>query len=453
MNYRTLDKIKCLVLVTSLATLAAGCSLFSVEDIPSPIPEYPPYGEIVREIRVEGNKHTRTWIITSAMASKVGEPYTEQSARNDVLWLGQLGTFTALSFRTEPFQDDEARPDGIALILTVKEGTPYVPSLSFKLTQENGVEIGPAFSSPNFLGTAGRLSVYARFGGATNIGIRWRDPWIPGKSLLFGWNFEYFHRERTNVLDQFQETSDELFLQLRRNFTNTLRLGLRFGFMSVGSDVDGKTLSPNNRDNTPALALFMELDTRNAPYPTNGWWNDVELTKYGIFGGDGDWWLVAADVRRYLPLSFIGPRHSLALYSAAALQSGQVGVDLPVYMDFEIGGTNSVRGWPLGSRRGKNQWLSTAEYWYVLLRQRAYRFWFLKMRLGLQLGVFGDVGTAWDTSKEFSDNFIAGFGVGLRLTLPVVVMLRLDVGYSPQHGLMLSIGGSEKAVAQRARVR
>ncbi|NOR15984.1 MAG: BamA/TamA family outer membrane protein, partial [Candidatus Aminicenantes bacterium] len=211
--------------------------------------------------------------------------------------------------------------------------------------------------------------------------------------------------------------------------------------------------SLNNRDKTPALALFMKLDTRNSPYPTNGWWNDVELTKYGILGGDGDWWLFAADIRRYLPLSFFGPRHSLAIYSAAALQSGQVGVDLPVYMDFEIGGTNSVRGWPLGSRRGKNQWLSTAEYWYSLLKQRAYRFWFIKLRLGLQLAVFGDVGTAWNTSKEFSRNFIAGYGVGIRLTLPVVVMLRLDVGYSPQHGFTLAIGGYEKAVAQRARVR
>ncbi len=54
---------------------------------------------------------------------------------------------------------------------------------------------------------------------------------------------------------------------------------------------------------------------------------------------------------------------------------------------------------------------------------------------------------------KFEDNFIAGFGGGLRLTLPVVVLLRLDVGYSPQHGFLVAIGGSEKAVAQRARVR
>jgi len=53
------------------------------------------------------------------------------------------------------------------------------------------------------------MSVYARFGGATNIGIRYRDPWVPGKSWEVGYNFEYFHRDRTNELDQFNEKSDE----------------------------------------------------------------------------------------------------------------------------------------------------------------------------------------------------------------------------------------------------
>jgi outer membrane protein assembly factor BamA len=222
--------------------------------------------------------------------------------------------------------------------------------------------------------------------------------------------------------------------------------------MSVGSDVDGKTLNPNNRDNTPALGLFLELDTRNAPYPTSGWWNELEVTKYGIFGGDGDWWRFTGDMRRYVQLPF-GSRHSLAIYSLFTMQPGEVGADLPVYMDFEIGGTNSVRGWPLGSRVGKNQWLNTLEYWFMLKRQRAYRFWFIKMRLGLQLGLFGDVGTAWNTSQEFGDNFIGGFGAGLRVTIPVVVLLRLDVGYSPQNGFSIAIGGAEKAYAQRFRVR
>jgi outer membrane protein assembly factor BamA len=438
---------KTLAVTVLLAISASGCSLISIDPIPSPFPDSQPFGEVVREIRVEGNRYTKTWLVEAAMASRVGEPYTAESAQNDYRWLGGLGVFTSIDFRTEPVED------GIALIVAVKEVSPYVPGISFKLTQENGVEIGPSFSSPNFLGFAGRASAFARFGGATNFGVRYWDPWLPGKSWLFGYRVQYAHNERRNELDRFNETSDDLFLQVRRNITNDLRWGLRATFLSVKSDTTGITLDPDNRDNIPGLGLFLELDTRNGSYPTRGWYGDLAVAKHGIFGGDGDYWQLNADARRYLPLPF-GRRHSLALYSLLTLTSGEIGEDIPIYMDFHIGGTNSVRGWPLGSRVGKNQWLNTAEYWFRLFDDRAFRLWFIKWRMGFQLALFGDVGTAWYDGPEFGENFIAGFGGGVRLTIPVVVLLRLDIAYAKdEFGLKFAVGGAEKAIAQKQRVR
>ena len=430
-----------------LANVASGCSLISIEEVATPFPENLPYGQTLQEIRIEGNEHTRTWIVESAMASQVGEPYTERNARSDYLWLATLGVFTSINFDTEPVAG------GIALTVSVSEASPYLPSISLRINQENGVEVGPAFSSPNLFGTAGRVSAYARWGGTTNYGLRYWDPWLPGKSWLFGYRFQYAHMERRNELDDFGESSDELFFQVRRNLLNELRYGLRFRFLSVKSDVDGKTLSPENRDNIPALGLFLELDTRNSTYPTSGWYAEVEASKYGAFGGDGDYWQFIGDVRKYFPLPF-GPRHSMALYSMATMTTGEVGTDIPVYMDFHIGGTNSVRGWPLDSRVGKNQLLSTAEYWFRLVDDKALRFWFIRWRMGLQLGVFGDVGTAWNSGPEFGDNFIAGYGAGLRLTIPAAVMFRLDLAYAKnEFGIKFAIGGGEKAYAQRQRIR
>ncbi len=441
------SETKQLATMVILVGLTAGCSLISIEDIPSPFPDSLPFGQVVREIRIEGNKHTRTWVVEMAMASKVGEPYTEESARNDYRWLSQLGSFTSISFLTEPAND------GVVLIVAVKEVSPYIPGISFKLTQENGIEIGPSFSSPNFLGWAGRASAYARFGGATNFGVRYWDPWVPGKSWVAGYGFRYAHTERRNELDNFDETSDDFFLQVRRNITNDLRYGLRFSFISVKSDSAGITLDPDNRDNIPGLGLFLQLDSRNGTYPTNGWYSDVEAAYHG---GDANYWQFTGDVRRYVPLNFIGRRHSLALYSLLTMTTGRIGEDIPIYMDFHIGGTNSVRGWPFGAPGlvGQNQWLNTAEYWYHLLDEKAFRFWFIKWRMGLQLALFGDVGTAWYDGPQFSENFIAGFGGGLRLTIPVVVLLRLDVAYAKnEFGLKIAIGGAEKAIAQKQRVR
>ena len=44
---------------------------------------------------------------------------------------------------------------------------------------------------------------------------------------------------------------------------------------------------------------------------------------------------------------------------------GEVGVNLPEYLQFALGGGNSVRGWDLGSRRGRNQFIGSIEYTYV----------------------------------------------------------------------------------------
>jgi len=112
-----------------LAGMASGCSLISIDELSRPFPENQPYGQTVQEIRIEGNRHTRTWIVERAMASQVGEPYTEETARNDYLWLSGLGAFTDVSFHTEPVDD------GIALVVAVEEASPYIPSLSFKLTE------------------------------------------------------------------------------------------------------------------------------------------------------------------------------------------------------------------------------------------------------------------------------------------------------------------------------
>jgi hemolysin activation/secretion protein len=123
-------------------------------------------------------------------------------------------------------------------------------------------------------------------------------------------------------------------------------------------------------------------------------------------------------------------------------------------MQFNLGGANSVRGWDLGSRDGKNQFLNTLEYWHVLIRHKKWRAGFFKWAMGLQVGVFGDVGTAWSNSEEFNQNWIGGGGVGFRLLIPSSVMFRLDVAAGESGiGLGLFISGGEKAVAQRDRVR
>ncbi len=427
---------------------SAVAKLVSIEPIPPSLPEGLLYGEILREIRVEGNKYTREWIILKAVKSQIGHPYTPENAEKDVLWILRLGAFTSVTLATEPVDD------GIALIVTVMEGTPYIPSLSIRLSQENGIEIGPAISSSNLLGTAARMSAYARWGGATNYGIRYADPPLPGRSWIYGYRFQYFHRDRVNELMDFNETTDEIFLEFLQSTTEETRLGIRFRYMALKSDIDGMTLGEDNFDHVPSLGLFVQNDSRNSIYPTDGWYMDLSAAKWGVFGGDADYWRLDLDVRTYMPMPVLGDRHSITLSSYASLTSGELGETIPPWAEYNVGGTNSVRGWSLGSRQGQHQWLNTAEYWFRLMDQKRFKFWFIKWRMGMQIGVFGDLGTAWSDPSDLETNMIGGGGVGLRLTLPVITMFRMDLAYGEDSfGVRFFVGGAEKAIAQKDRVR
>ncbi len=445
----------CLPLITALfvfglqnGPVPAQAKLVEITELPTAIPEGLHFGEILREIRIEGHKHTREWVIRAALKSQIGHPYIPENAQLDVLWVLRTGAFTDVTLATELVSD------GVALIVTVTETTPWIPSLSIRLTQENGIEIGPAINSSKMFRTASRLSAYARWGGATNYGVRYADPMLPGRSWIYGYRFQFFHRERRNKLMDFDETSDELFLEFLQSTNDTSRFGLRFRYTALKSDVDGKTLGTDNYDHVPVMGIFTQTDSRNGIYPTDGWYSDIEVSKWGAFGGDADYWRLDLDMRYYMPLRLLGDRSSLAVSSFASLVSGELGTTIPPWAEFNIGGTNSVRGWSLGSRHGQHQWLNSVEYWFELMEQKRFKFWFIKWRMGLQIAAFGDFGTAWSEHQNLESNMIGGGGAGLRLTLPVITMFRMDMAYGENDlGVRFFIGGAEKPIAQKARVR
>jgi outer membrane protein assembly factor BamA len=434
-----------------------GCGPFQRLPIPPPFPADAPYGATVREIRLVGNKATDERLIRESLVTKVAKVYSREDATRDYERLSQLGVFTSISFDTEPLGD------GIALTVHLDEASIFLPTVSMALTQENGLEIGPAVSSPNLLGRAAKASGLARFGGARNFGFSFRDPWHPtDKWHRCCFEVEVYHRERRNALDDFREASNEVTLQYLYNMTERIHLGPRLSYLGIRAREDSAgvvpdiTMNPQGTDRIPGLGVVAEYDSRNLiTYPTRGWFIAVSGTQYGgPLGGPSDYPRVELDVRRYLELA--GPRHALAAYSLITLTGGEMGKDIPIHQDFHLGGTNSVRGWPLDSRSGKSQWINTLEYWWDLVPASAFKLFFVRWSMGLQLAAFADVATAWDDAREFDANWIAGGGLGARLTIPQTGLIRFDVGVGKTHPdlrLAFHIGGSERAIAQKRRVR
>ncbi len=199
--------------------------------------------------------------------------------------------------------------------------------------------------------------------------------------------------------------------------------------------------------------MILNYDTRDSwTNPHVGFLNDLSLIKYGgVLGSKADFWTLTMDVRRYQP---VWGRHRLALFTLATLQTGTVGIDVPVYRDFSLGGTNTIRGWRLDSRHGKHQSISTVEYRYEVLPNKSFQIKGVTLFAGVQLAVFADAGSAWSTGTDFARNYIGSGGVALRFKLPFVDMIRIDLASGQRgEGLMFHFGLHDKPIDQRRRVR
>jgi outer membrane protein assembly factor BamA len=336
------------------------------------------------------------------------------------------------------------------MVLKRPETFRFLPVVSLSISDENGVLIGGGLKSANLLGRAVYFSGVARFGGATTIEVILRDPWLMGNHM--GYEVKYYHTDRRNEIYEFDEIAEEVSLTLRSHIRNRGRMGFNVWFQSMKSSEDGKTLSPTNRDNVATVGIFLGYDSRDlASNASTGWKTEIDVAKSGVFDTDSDFWRTNIDLSRYFSLS---EKHTIALSSLTTLTTGTVDEEIASWQQFGLGGTNSVRGWDLGSRIGKNQFINTAEYRYLLLRPRAFSYFGVTASLGLQLTVFGDFGWGWEDREEFSDSFIDGYGLGLRLLLPYVGVVRLDFGVGqPSGGVKFHLGSYEKAVRQRDRVR
>lgn len=126
------------------------------------------------------------------------------------------------------------------------------------------------------------------------------------------------------------------------------------------------------------------------------------------------------DYRRYLRM---GTPTTLALRGQLFVNEGREP------RRFFMGGSWSLRGWPLNSIRGSKMWQANAEFRFPLLNIVALRF---PLGIGFDFpgikgAVFFDAGKAWD--YRYTDRITYGsVGAGVRMTVLGLIVLRYDLG-------------------------
>lgn len=434
-------------LFTVLLILCSSSSLVAqADESDSPADDSHVYGQIVAEIRVIGLETTRPYIVDRELATKVGEPFTRESEKKDYERLDRLQIFSAVLIYTALNNDG-----GLVVFIEVKETFAYLPVISMAISDENGLSIGGGLKSVNLLGKATYLSGVARFGGETTVELDLRNPWVIGNRI--GYQIEYYHRNRDNVVHGFEEVANEIYMLVMGHVSEYGRTGVQLYYQGIHSDTDGKTLSSDNTDHVIYGRVFVGYDSRDRySNPHEGWWSSVDIIKSGLFGTDSDLWQGNFDLRRFHPLA---EDHTLGVFSLYTLTNGAVYNEVAYWQTFGIGGSNSIRGYGVGTKVGKNQFLNTVEYRWNFVQPRPFTWFGFTASIGMQLAVFTDFGSVWNTREEFSPNFLWSGGTGLRLIVPYVGLVRCDVGvqdsYDPYVRFHLATG--EKAARARERVR
>jgi outer membrane protein assembly factor BamA len=311
-------------------------------------------GKVVREIRIsQGLRPSTEDIVRRHLASRQGVPFHHATLVEDRRRLDALRLFSSVEIKPV------AAGDEVVLEVDVKETLRLLPLIALSVTDENGVSAGPAFKGINLFGRGTLSSGTAQFGGTTTVSARLERPTVtPGMWAL---DARAVYRSRRNELFDFDETSTTIEASGGWNWTSRIQVGGRAEFVWFDTGSAEIALSPSGTDHLPAVGLFLTYNSLDPlSNPRVGWFGSVDIARQF---GDARSWTLTLDGRRLQPLS---ARSTLSLVAFAESQSGVVGRDLPEYYQFGIGGTNSVRGWALGSRIGKNQAIATVEYLYSI---------------------------------------------------------------------------------------
>jgi outer membrane protein assembly factor BamA len=269
-----------------------------------------------------------------------------------------------------------------------------------------------------------------RFGARNNVSFSWATPWLGDdrRSLAISLNVEPPDADRADLRSNRIAFATTRFLgdyrRLRRGITY-------FGRMEVlqrdGTAPGGavQQLSPSIgtgyfRDSRnvrvdPVRGSFLSFSTEYA----TGWTTDEISYVRGI-----------GDVRKFVS---VGSRLVLAGRAVAILTGGRV----PGYRLLGVGGASSIRGQPGDVAVGTNLARASLEVRFPLVGQRRFALQIplvpkriKNFDLRFDGVLFADVGSAWGRTMEIGEAELKeGFGIGLRIFLPVLEVARFELAF------------------------
>ena len=413
---------------------------------------------IVEDIVIVGNEKTKNYVITRELKLKKGKPFNKFLASRSMERLYNLGYFEDVNMKLLPGKTNEH--DVIIEIDVIEQKTGIV-TVGAGYSDADGtvgiIELGDT----NFRGTGDKVNLHWEFGGAgagKNYTLSYTRPWINdnGDSLgasIFNRIYEYddydangdkvaeYDKRRKGWNLTWGHVSDEY----RTNYFNFESSKESYddhdGFET--GEVMDKYLAKNNitdyHDSDWYKAIMDNFGTTNSFTFTHVYDNRdnyfnaskgrrisfaAQWGGHGL-GGDYDFYKFTAEGRFYKAL---GNGHILAL----RLMGGYIDGDVSYGNLFDLGGSDTLRGYEDDQFKGKKMYAATLEYRFPIAKK-------------VQGVLFTDAGSTWgiDEGKipwyTDDDSLNWSVGVGIRLQTPIGP-IRLDYGHGDRNKFNFSFG-------------
>lgn len=386
----------------------------------------------IRDIKIRGNVVTHEEVIRRELVVAPGEAFNRSRVKTSENRVRNLGYFSYVAATPEPAPEAGWHD----LVLEVEED------------RMGTAEAGVAFSSIDRL--VGRVEVghgnvdlgsWPPFGGGqkvrvgAEIGTRRQDyymsfiePYFLDQRLRLG--VDLFSRDASYYSSLYDVGRLGGQLSLEKSLARFYSVGLTYGLERIEiSDVDEEASQTIKDEEGSRLKSSLELalirDTRDRTrLTTRG--NQTRLSSTlagGPLGADTDWYKLELRSSQYIPLWF---NHVLLLRGHAGLMEEYGDADrVPLFDRFFLGGLYTVRafeyrnigpadeeGEPLG---GRSMAFASVEYTLPVYKM-------------VRVAAFVDGGMVWDDPFGFDLNWNSGYGVGLRLDIPMMP-LRLDYAW------------------------
>lgn len=369
--------------------------------------------------------------------------------------LYNLGYFEDVNMKLLPGKENE---HNVVIEIDVVEQKTGVITVGAGYSDSDGtvgiIELGDT----NFRGTGDKVNFHWEFGGAgngKNYTISYTRPWINsnGDSLgasIFNRIYEYddYDSNGDTVAEYDKRRSGWNLTWGRQNGeyrTNYFTFesakekyddhdGFEWGSVATDKGHNKKDYSDawykaimDNFGTTNSFTFSHVFDNRDNYFNASKGRRISFSTQWGGhgLGGDYDFYKFTTEGRFYKGL---GNGHILAL----RLQGGYIDGDVSYGNLFDLGGSNTLRGYEDDQFKGKKMYAATLEYRFPIAKK-------------VQGVLFTDGGSTWGIDNgqipwyEDDDGFQWSCGVGLRLQTPIGP-IRLDYGHGDKNKFHFSFG-------------